>query len=49
MARYGVEDPDEYNGFHSKSTQVTKKHIIIFSIITIAIVVLIVAAIIKAA
>ena len=49
MARYGMEDPDEYNGFHSKSTQVTKKHIIIFSIIGIAIAVLIVAAIIKAA
>lgn len=49
MGRYGMEDPDEYNGFHSKSTQVTKKHIIIFSIIAIAIVVLIVAAIIKAA
>lgn len=49
MARYGMEDPDEYNGFHSKSTQVTKKHIIIFSIIAIAIAVLIVAAIIKAA
>lgn len=49
MARYGMEDPDEYNGFHSKSTQVTKKHIIIFSIIAIAIVVLILAAIIKAA
>ena len=49
MARYGMEDPDEYNGFHSKSTQVTKKHIIIFSIIAITIVVLIVAAIIKAA
>ena len=49
MARYGMEDPDEYNGFHSKSTQATKKHIIIFSIIAIAIVVLIVVAIIKAA
>ena len=49
MARYGMEDPDEYNGFHSKFTQVTKKHIIIFSIIGIAIVALIVAAIIKAA
>lgn len=49
MARYGMEDSDEYNGFHSKSTQVTKKHIIIFSIIAIAIVVLILAAIIKAA
>ena len=42
-----MEDPDEYNGFHSKFTQVTKKHIIIFSIIAIIIIVLIMAAIIK--
>ena len=49
MALYGMKDPDEYNGFHSKSTQVTKNHIIIFSIIGIAVVVLIVVAIIKAA
>ena len=49
MARYGMKAPDEYNRFHSKSTQATKKHIIIFSIIAIAIVVLIVSAIIKAA
>ena len=48
MARYGMEDPDEYNGFHSKSTQATKKHKIIFSLIAVAIVALIVVAIIKA-
>ena len=46
MARYGMEDHDEYNGFHSKSTQVTKKHIVIFSIIAIAIVFTILALII---
>lgn len=49
MARYGMEDYDEYNGFHSKSTQATKKHIIMFSIIAVVIVAMIVVAIIKAA
>lgn len=48
MARYGMEDPDEYNGFHSKSTQVTKKHIIIFSLIGITILAMIVVAVVKA-
>ena len=48
MARYGMEDPDEYYGFHSKSTQATKKHIIIFSIIGVTILALIVVAIVKA-
>ena len=49
MARYGMKAPDEYNRFHSKSTQATKKHIIIFPLIGVAIFVLIMPAIVKAA
>ena len=48
MARYGMEDPEDYNGYYSKSTQANKKHVIIFSLIAVVIVVIIVAAIIKA-
>ncbi len=48
MARYGMEDPEEYNGYYAKSTQATKKHKIIFAVIGIMIVALVVVAIVKA-
>lgn len=43
-----MEEPDEYNGFYSKSTQATKKHIIIFILIGVVVLGLVIAAIVKA-
>ena len=47
MSRYGTEDSDEFNGYHSRSRQATRKHKIIFSLIAIAIVVVIIVAFVK--